>query len=256
MTREEIYKCFDEEDNDIKTARIYISMDIVRNMLKQEFTLDQIQKSLPWLSKPDIFGYSYIVENPVKATEEEREEIKWAFRVTGCPEILETVFNTKEEQEKRIFAVSACCPNCGYCFSQGTKLTINELQTMDQYYKEHPEVSELTLIIRNEAPVSKHITFTCPDCYTKFERNACVYKSSEVGYAEHEGKWLKYRIENKKENGYEENNEENYEEGKAEVLDEVKKAFKTVKENHFTTVNQVVEAGFDRNIAETVISNL
>lgn len=127
MTREEIYKCFDEEDNDIKTARIYISMDIVRNMLKQRFALDQIQKSLPWLSKPDIFGY-----------------------------------------------------------------------------------------------------------------------------AEHEGKWLKYRIENKKENGY----KENYEEGKAEVLDEVKKAFKTVKENHFTTVDQVVEAGFDRNIAETVISNL
>lgn len=45
-------------------------------------------------------------------------------------------------------------------------------------------------------------------------------------------------------------------EGRAEGIELLGKAVKAAKENHLTTVEQIITAGFDRDVAEIAISIL
>lgn len=141
---------------------------------------------MPWLTKIDIFGFSYMMENPVSATDEEVEKIKWEFRRTRSPKILKTVFNTEEEQAKRLFRVNPSCPHCGEEYAYfDIKLSSEELKVLDAFYDQNQEQSNMALFFKKDAPLTVKQNFVCPKCGQDFEGTVNIHRMNEVGYQEH-----------------------------------------------------------------------
>ena len=163
--------------------RLIVSMDVCNNMINHGYSLSEIQAIMPWLTKIDIFGFSYMIENPVSATEEEVEKIKWEFRRTRNPKILKTVFNTEEEQAKRIFRVNPCCPHCGEEHAYfDIKLSTEDLKILDDFYDQNQEQSDMALFFKKEAPLSIERNFVCPECRQEFKKTVTIHRMNEVGY--------------------------------------------------------------------------
>ena len=174
-----------EGDNRSKTVRTIVSMEACGHMFKEGFTLDQIYKAMPWLTKKDIFGLSYILDTPVSANPGEIEEIKWSYRRTLEPPILAKVFDTPEEKAKRLFRVNAICLNCGEeHVKYNVKLEEDELATLDEFYRRNADKPPLYLLLSKKIPLVIHRHFKCPMCKTDFEKDVAVFLQDEIGYKE------------------------------------------------------------------------
>lgn len=166
--------------------RLIVSMDVCNNMLDRGYSLSEIQAIMPWLTKIDIFGFSYMMENPVSATDEEVEKIKWEFRRTRSPKILKTVFNTEEEKAKRLFRVNPSCPHCGEEHAYfDIKFSSEELKVLDAFYDQNQEQSNMALFFKKDAPLTVIQNFVYPKCGQSFEGTVNIHQMNKVDYQEH-----------------------------------------------------------------------
>lgn len=174
-------KLNDENAESNEHLRTLISMVICSNMFDQNFTLDQIKESMPWLSKSDILGFSQNIGKSVAATNEELISILREYRRTGTPAVLASLFDTPEAQARRRFRVRAICPDCREeHISYDIKLSDEELQQLDDFAYRKRNVPSLYLLLTEAAPVVTTRAFICPICKKEFTSTVGVYIDNEI----------------------------------------------------------------------------
>lgn len=84
-----------------KRKHIQVCMEICGNMILKGYTLTQIAEVVPGVTKPDIYGLSRMLKNPLKLTEQEYKEVEKEYRETGEPKVLREVFGEPDAKSSK-----------------------------------------------------------------------------------------------------------------------------------------------------------
>ena len=68
-------------------------------MIRKGYSLSQIAEIVPWVTKADIYGLSYMIHKPMELTKEDLREVELEYRKTGEPAILKGIFGEPDKSE-------------------------------------------------------------------------------------------------------------------------------------------------------------
>ena len=81
--------------------RLQVCTEICGKMILKGYTLTQIAEVVPGITKPDIYGLSRMLKNPLKLTEQEYNEVEKEYRKNGSPKVLKEVFGEPDAKSSK-----------------------------------------------------------------------------------------------------------------------------------------------------------
>ena len=77
-----------------------MSTEVCSNMIRKGYYLSKIAEIVPWVTKADIYGLSYMIHKPMELTEEDIREVELEYRKTGEPAVLKKIFGEPDQKKE------------------------------------------------------------------------------------------------------------------------------------------------------------